>query len=49
MSRETTKGTNKGQKKKKLAIKKLAIKDLQPRKEIKAGVEPINWDRLRTK
>ncbi len=47
MSRETGKAKNKGQKR--LAVKKVAIKDLQPKKEIKAGAEPINTNRLRTK
>jgi hypothetical protein len=47
MGREASKAKNKGQKR--LAVKKVAIKDLQPRKEIKAGVEPINADRLRKK
>ncbi len=47
MSRETGNGKNKGQKR--LAVKKVAIKDLQPRKEIRAGVSPINDNRLRTK
>jgi hypothetical protein len=49
MSRETGGAKNRGQRKKRLAVKRVAIKDLQPRKEIKAGVEPINWDRLRKK
>ncbi len=47
MSRETGKAKNKGQKR--LAVKKVSIKDLQPKKEIKAGASPINGDRLRTK
>ena len=49
MSREPGKAKSKGQKKKKLAVTKVAIRDLQPRKEIKAGAEPISDKRLRTK
>lgn len=47
MSRETGKAKNKGQKR--LVVKKVSIKDLQPRKEIKAGIDPVNGNRLRTK
>ncbi len=46
MSRETGKAKNKGQKR--LAVKKVSIKDLQPKKEIKAGAEPPGA-RIRTK
>ena len=34
---------------KNLAVKKVASRDLQSRKEIKAGAEPISDKRLRTK
>jgi hypothetical protein len=49
MSRGTGKAKERGPRSKKLATKKVAIKDLQPKKDVKGGVEPINANRLRTR
>jgi len=49
VTRETDKTKSQGPKEKKRTAKKLSIKDLRPRKEIKGGAEPIAETRLRTK
>ncbi len=43
MSRETGKAKNKGQREKKLTVKKQSIKDLEPKKgkDIKGGMFPV--------
>jgi len=47
MSRETGEAKGKGKGKKRLAMKKVSVKDLQPKKEIKGGVEPVTGGKIK--
>jgi hypothetical protein len=49
MSRGAGKSKEKGARPKKLAAKKIAIRDLQPKKDVKGGVEPVGAKRLGTR